>query len=393
MEEWVPRFEQQHQKVITYPALKEVVSLADQYITGAAFPKKAIDLLDEVTVYAASRPQHPYVTPEDVDTVVTERTDIPVGKIREKERETLLNLEDLLHERVIDQNEAVGDVSEALRRARTEVTVREGPMGTFLFLGPTGVGKTETSKALSAIYFGSEERMIRIDMSEFQEVSDIDRLIGSAEQNGVLTDAVRDDPFSLVLLDEIEKAHPNILDVFLQVLDEGYVTDGLGRRISFESTIIIGTSNAGADLIWEKVNEGEKRELIKDDLFSHFFKRNLFRPEFLNRFDSVVIFKPLGQEELLEIADLMFEDLKENMQQKEITVTVPPSVKERVVELGYDPAFGAREMRRVIQEKVENVLAEALLSEDIGRGDKVKIEPEGESGFRVVSVAQPAASP
>ncbi len=390
LENWMPYFETHHKKVVTYAALKETVQLASQYMTGTASPKNAIDLLDETMVYAANQPRNTYVTPGDVDTVVTERTEVPVGKIQQKEKEVLRNLEDLLHERIINQNEAVGDVSEALRRARTQVTVREGPMGTFLFLGPTGVGKTETSKALAAIYFGSEERMIRVDMSEFQSVDDITRLIGSEEQDGVLTTAVREDPFSLVLLDEIEKAHPNILNLFLQVLDEGFVTDGMGRTVNFKNTIIIGTSNAGADVIWDKVQEEKGAELIKEDLFERFFENNTFRPEFLNRFDSVVIFKPLSTEHLVEIADLMFREIQENMQNKEIELVVPPPVKKRVAELGYDPAFGAREMRRVLQEKVENELANALLEDRIQRGDKVKLQVKGTEEFEVIPLKQPA---
>lgn len=381
LEDWVPYFEGRYKKLITYPCLKEVVSLAARYLPDTAFPQKAIDLLDEVMVAASKRPEHPLVLPEDVDRVVTEKTEIPVGKIEEKEKETLLNLEALIHRRIVNQEEAVSDLSEALRRARTEITIRQGPMGTFLFLGPTGVGKTETSKALAEIYFGSEKRMIRLDMSEFQQVADIARLIGSAGQEGLLTTKVREDPFSLLLLDEIEKAHPNILNLFLQVLDEGFLTDGLGRKVNFRNAIIIGTSNAGSDLIWKT------RDISKDELMLHLIEKKIFRPEFLNRFDGIILFNPLSRSNLLDIADLMLEKVKENLRNREIILLISPPVKEKIVDLSYSPTFGAREMKRVIQDKIENILAVALLQERIKRGDKVGVEigPEGEFNLIVNS--------
>ncbi len=383
LEDWLPIFEAKYRKVITYQALTRVVENAQKYLPDTAFPKKAIDLLDQVMVYSASLPQHPFVTPEDVDYVTTQLTEIPVGKIKEKERELLLNLEKVLHQRIIDQEEAIKEISEALRRARTEITIRKGPIGTFLFLGPTGVGKTETCKALAEVYFGSEERMIRIDMSEFQKVDDIPRLIGGKGMDGILTTQVRENPFSLVLLDEIEKAHPNILNLFLQILDEGYVTDGYGRKVNFKNTIIIGTSNAGAEIIWEDVRQDKKLDLIKEDLFAYLFKKGLFRPEFLNRFDAVIVYKPLEKHHLLEIAKLMFKRLAENLKKQEIELFVSPKALEKVVELGYNPAFGAREMRRVIQDKVENLLAVALLEGKIKRGDKVLVEIDLAGNFEL----------
>ena len=285
----------------------------------------------------------------------------------------LLKLEDLIHRRIINQDEAVKEVSSALRRARAEVTIKKKPMGTFLFLGPTGVGKTETSKALSEIYFGSEEKMIRLDMSEFQSIQDIPRLIGSPGEEGLLTTPVRESPFSLILLDEIEKAHPNILNLFLQVLDEGHLTDGQGRKVDFKNAIIIATSNAAAEIIWEALKTNKKLDIIKDDLLSYLFEKAIFRPEFINRFDGVVVFKPLTKENLFEIADLLLQKLKKNLKEKEIEFVISSALKERIVELGYDPKFGAREMKRVIQNKVENVLALALLSGELVRGQKVEV--------------------
>ena len=334
-----------------------------------------MDLLDEVMVYVSST-KDKVVLPKHVATIFSEKTQIPVGEVEIKEKEVLLNLENLIHKRIINQEEAVKEISSALRRARVEVTVRKGPMGVFLFLGPTGVGKTETTKALSEIYFGSENKMIRLDMSEFQAVKDIQRLIGSPGQEGLLTTKVSEDPFSLVLLDEFEKAHPNILNLFLQVFDEGHLTDGLGRKVSFQNAIIIATSNAGYLVILDALKKKVAFSGIKNKLLDYLFKNRIFRPELINRFDGVIIFKALTKDNLLKIAELLLSKVKENLKKKDIEFIITPELKEKVVELGYSPIFGAREMRRVIQNKVENVLAEAILGEDLKRGDRAKIDPK-----------------
>jgi ATP-dependent Clp protease ATP-binding subunit ClpC len=255
LENFVPTLEKKHKVFITYSALRDIVKYCARYIVDTPFPKKAIDLLDETVVYVANFTTTPVVLPEHVARIVSDKTQIPVGEIEIEEREILLNLEKLIHQRIINQEEAVKEISTALRRARADITVRKGPMGAFLFLGPTGVGKTETSKALAEIYFKSEENMIRIDMSEFQAIEDIPRLIGSIDQEGLLTTKVRERPFSLILLDEFEKAHPNILNLFLQVFDEGHLTDGLGRKISFKNTMLIATSNAGYKIILQALKE------------------------------------------------------------------------------------------------------------------------------------------
>jgi ATP-dependent Clp protease ATP-binding subunit ClpA len=343
-------------------------------VANTPFPKKAIDLLDEVMVYASRYAKSEIVLPEHVARIVSEKTRIPVGEMEKTERETLLKLEDLIHQRIINQEEAVKEVSEAMRRARAEITIRKGPIGAFLFLGPTGVGKTETSKALTEIYFGSEERMIRLDMSEFQKEEDISRLIGDGEHEGMFTSKVKENPFSLILLDEIEKAHPDILNLFLQVLDEGFLTDGFGRRIDFKNSIIIATSNAGYKIILEGIEQKFAWVEVKKRILDYVFEQAIFRPEFINRFDGVVIFSPLSKENLFEIAGLMLGKLKDNLALKHIEMEVTPDLKERVVELGYNPIFGAREMRRVVQDKIENVLARALLAGEIGRGDRIKID-------------------
>ena len=373
LENLVPQKEMKYKQFISYPALRDIIKFSDKYLADAPFPEKAIDLLDDVVSYC-SQLKEKIILPKHVANIVSERTEIPVGEIETKEKEKLLNLEALIHKRIINQEIAVKEVSEALRRARTEISIRKGPMGAFLFLGPTGVGKTETAKSLTEIYFGSEKKMIRLDMSEFQTVSDIPRLIGSQGEEGLLTTKVIEDPFSLILLDEIEKAHPNILNLFLQVLDEGHVTDGVGKKISFKNTIIIATSNAGFLIILDALKEKKKMEDIREDLFNYLFKEKIFRPEFINRFDAVVLFKALTKENLLAISGLMLNKLKRNLAKKSIEFVITDELKKKIVELSYDPKFGARKMNRVIQDKVGNVFAKALLANEIKRGDRVEVE-------------------
>jgi len=375
------RLEAKYKTLVSYPALRAIIDYCSKYIPAIPFPEKAMDLLDEVIIQV-SQHKEKIVLPEDVARIVSEKTQIPVGEIEIKEREILLNLEAMFHQRIINQEEAVKEVSSALRRARAEITVRKRPMGSFLFLGPTGVGKTETSKALAEIYFGSEEKMIRLDMSEFQAVEDIPRLIGSPGEEGLLTTPVRENPFSLILLDEIEKAHPNILNLFLQVFDEGHLTDGLGRKVDFNNTIIIATSNAGYQIILEAIRERAEWPGVKEKLLDYLFEKAIFRPEFINRFDAVVVFKPLSKENLLDISELLLQKLKKNLAQKDIDFIITLGLKEKITELGYDPTFGARQMRRVIQDRVENVLAQAILSGQLKRGNRVEIDPE-EFGLKI----------
>lgn len=373
LENMVFGLERKYKKFISFPALREIVSLADKYFP-IPFPKSAMDLLDEVMVYVSSLPDK-IILPKHVANVVSGKTEIPVGEVEDKERVVLLNLENLLHERIINQEEAVREVSTALRRARAQVTVRKGPMGAFLFLGPTGVGKTETAKALAQVYFGSEERMVRLDMSEFQAAADIPRLLGSPGEEGLLTTQIRENPFSLLLLDEIEKAHPNILNLFLQVLDEGFVTDGLGRKVDFKNCIIIATSNAGYQIILKAIEEKKEWIGVKREMLDYLFEEGIFRPEFINRFDAMVVFHPLSKDNLFGIAELLLQKLKRNLEEKNIEFVITLPLKEKIVELGYNPMFGAREMRRVIQDNVENVFASAILSGELDRGDRVEIDP------------------
>jgi ATP-dependent Clp protease ATP-binding subunit ClpC len=376
--------EQKYKRLVSYLALRDVIKLSAKYLPATTFPEKAINLLDEVMVYLLQTKEK-ILLPKHVAKIVREKTEIPVGEIELKEKEILLNLEKLIHQKIIDQEEAVKEVSAALRRARAEIRVRKGPMGSFLFLGPTGVGKTETAKALAEIYFGSEKRMIRLDMSEFQNIEDIPRLLGSPGEEGLLTTPVRENPFSLVLLDEFEKAHPNILNLFLQVLDEGHLTDGLGRKVDFKNTIVIATSNAGYQLIFKaskpvrnKISNGLKKENhpfqeMREELINFLVENGIFRPELLNRFDAVVLFKPLSKEDLSAISELMLKKIQKKLKEKEIEFLISQPLKEKIAELSYTPEFGARQMERVIEDKIGNVLAQAILSGEIKRGEKIEI--------------------
>jgi ATP-dependent Clp protease ATP-binding subunit ClpC len=370
--------EKKYRRFIPYQAIRDIIKFSGKYIQAVPFPKKAVDLLDEAMTFL-SQTKEKVLLSRHIALLVSQKTQIPVGDLETKEKETLLNLEELIHTKIINQEEAVKEVASALRRARTEIGSRKGPMGSFLFLGPTGVGKTETAKALAAIYFGSEERMVRLDMSEYQNVQDTERLLGSATQEaifqgGTFCTQVRENPFSLILLDELEKAHPNILNLFLQVLDEGHITDGLGRKVSFQHTIIIATSNAGSQLILQALKDQKDFATLKEEIIDYLFKEEIYRPEFLNRFDAVVLFKPLAKEHLLQIVDLMLSKLKKNLAERGIEFSVTQPLKEKLAELGYDPKFGARNLKRVIQDNVENAFALALLRNTIQRGDKVEMQ-------------------
>ena len=368
--------EYKYKILLLYPSIREIVNLTARYMPSLTFPRKALDVMNEAFAYV-QRKREKVILPHHIAEIISKKTEIPIGKMEVKEKEVLLNLENLIHSRLVNQEEAVSEISIAMRRARMGIASKTRPMGTFLFLGPSGVGKTETAKALAQIYFGSENKMIRIDMSEFQAISDVPRLIGATspvEMQGLLTTPVRETPFSLVLLDEIEKAHPNILNLFLQVLDEGHITDGQGRKVVFTNTIIICTSNAGAEMIFQQVESNQPLE--KDKLFKELFAKNTFRPEFVNRFDATILFHPLTKDNLLKIAQLSLQGLQKNLKEKDISFEITDTLKEKIVELSYKPEFGAREMRRVIQDKVENAIASALLSDKIKKGDRFEVNPE-----------------
>jgi ATP-dependent Clp protease ATP-binding subunit ClpA len=291
-----------------------------------------------------------------------------------------MNLDQIMHERVIGQDEAVKLVVSALRRARAELRDEKRPIVNLLFLGPTGVGKTELAKTVAETYFGNENSMVRLDMSEYQNQDSIARLLGvpGSNRGGLLTEAVRKTPFAVLLLDEIEKAHPDILNIFLQVMDDGRLTDSLGRTVDFTNVILIATSNAGSQYIQDEVTKGTSTELIKDALIRGGALREIFRPEFLNRFDGTIVFKPLTQDEIFQVAGLMLKGVAKRLLTKGITLTVTPEAQTELAKAGFDPIFGARPLRRVVQEQVDNALANYLLTGEIGRRDEVIFDVGGQ---------------
>ncbi len=313
------------------------------------------------------------VTDEEIALIVERWTGIPVSRLMQGEREKLLHLEDILHKRVIGQDEAVKSVSEAILRSRAGIQSPNRPIGSFLFLGPTGVGKTELAKALAEALFDDEKNMIRIDMTEYMEKFSVSRLIGAPpgyvgyEEGGQLTEAVRRRPYSVILFDEVEKAHPDVFNILLQVLDDGHVTDSQGRVVDFKNTVIILTSNLGSQYLLEGIDEsGNITESAKTAVQS--LLRQQFRPEFLNRLDETVFYKPLSKENITGIVDLMIADLNRRLEDKRITVTLSPEGKQYIIDNGYDPVFGARPLRRFIQHNVETLLARELIAAQIQPG-------------------------
>ena len=318
------------------------------------------------------------VTEEEVAKIVCRWTGIPVAKLMEGEKEKILNLENILHKRVIGQDEAVTRVSEAILRSRAGIQDPDRPIGSFLFLGPTGVGKTELAKALSETLFDDEKNIIRIDMSEYMEKHSVSRLIGAPpgyvgyDEGGQLTEAVRRKPYSVVLFDEVEKAHPDVFNVLLQVLDDGRITDSQGRTVDFKNTIIILTSNLGSHSILDGIDsEGNITQQARDEV--HALLKQQFRPEFLNRLDEIIFYKPLTKENILHIVDLMLDDLRRRLSDKHLRLNVSDAAKALIVERGYDPNFGARPLRRFIQSKVETLVAKKIISSDLSSGDVIEI--------------------
>lgn len=378
LEDVIPHIEQKTKSVVSYEAIKQIVADAEKYIQNIPNPEKSINLLDSVATHAVIERGKTIIMPKDVDSYITTKYQVPAGEASDVEKEKLINLDKYLHESVIGQNEAILAVSNALRRARAGVSGGKKPIGTFLFLGPTGVGKTETAKALSRAYFGSEGSMVRLDMSEYQNKEDIYRLIGGnvlgEELQGSLTTAIRENPFSLLLFDEIEKAHKDILDLFLQLLDEGFITDGFGRKVSFTNNIVIATSNAGSNLIREAVRSSQDYESVKKALLEYLQQESIYRSEFLNRFTSVIVFSPLSEPEIVQVAGLMINRLKKTMiENKGITIAIDAPAVAKLAKIGYDPQMGARPMERAIQDKVENLLASKILSNELKKGDSITI--------------------
>ena len=441
-----PKYEDHHKLLISDEAIVAAVKLSSKYITDRFLPDKAIDVIDEASskvrlkvstlspegkelekdlrelikekeeairnqefekasqlrddeadlkdrireMAQKYREEHeankPTVTAENVAEVIATMTGVPVTKLTEGESERLLKLEETLHARVIGQNDAVVAISKAIRRARVGLKSPNRPIGSFIFCGPTGVGKTELAKALAEAVFGSEDNMIRVDMSEFMEKHSTAKLIGSPpgyvgyDDGGHLTELIRKKPYSVVLFDEIEKAHPDVFNIMLQILDDGRLTDSKGRHINFKNTIIIMTSNVGASMITTTSKLGfstsddeskDKYEKLKETVTEEMKKA--FRPEFLNRIDETIVFAHLKQEEIREIVDLMLKDLFKRLAERELSVEVTDEVKDHLAKNGYSEAYGARPLRRLIQRKIEDNLAEEILSGKYSQGDTIRI--------------------
>lgn len=371
MQDHVISTEYRRKVTYMYQALKEAYSLSERYVHDLAMPGRALKLLESAASYA----ENGLVTNRSVQRAIEETMDIKVSVASdESEREKLLQLEDLIHQRMINQTRAVQVVSDALRRARAGVRSTSRPIGTFLFLGPTGVGKTELSKALADVYFGGEDRIIRLDLNEFVSADDVARLIADgADDPHSLTAMARKQPFSVVLLDEIEKAHPNVLTTLLQLLDEGILRDIKNREISFRDTIVIATSNAGADRIRELIERGYQLEQFESHITNELISSGQFRPEFLNRFDEIVVFRPLTKPELVQVIDLMIAGVNKTLAPQKVSVEVAPDAKQMLVDHGYDPRLGARPMRRVVQRTVENMVARQMLSGQVAPGSVINI--------------------
>ena len=327
------------------------------------------------------------VTEEEIARVVSRWTGIPLAKLMEGEREKILHLDDILHKRVIGQDEAVTKVSEAILRSRAGIADPDRPIGSFLFLGPTGVGKTELAKALAESLFDDEHNLIRIDMTEYMEKFSVSRLIGAPpgyvgyDEGGQLTEAVRRKPYSVVLFDEIEKAHPDVFNILLQVLDDGRITDSQGRTVDFKNTIIILTSNLGSSYLLDGIDEnGEISEDAKAKV-SELLKQS-FRPEFLNRLDEIVYYKPLTKDNISKIIELLIADLKDRLKDKQLKLEITPQAKELIIENGYDPVYGARPLKRYLQSKIETMIARTIVGSDLNAGDTIVIEKSGDD-FKV----------
>ena len=361
-----------HSKVlVTYEAVREAYRLSGQYMQEDAYPGKAITLLDQATPYAANQ----VMTAETVQAALEKMRGVRVSRAAAPEAEMLLHLEDRIHQRMINQVQAVNVVASALRRGRAGVSNPKRPVGSFLFLGPTGVGKTELARSLAAVYFGDERQMIRLDMSEYQQPEDVARLLSPGGQGvSSLLLSIRQQPFSVVLLDEVEKAHPNILNLLLQILDEGQLTDAQGRPASFRSAIIIATSNAGAADITARIKAGGDLSAFERPLLDKLIAGGQFRPELINRFDEIVLFRPLKEPELLQVAQLMLGEVNRTLAPQNISVKLTPEALQRLVQAGYDPEFGARPMRRIIQKTVENAVAVKILGGQAQAGSVIALD-------------------
>ncbi|HII3993630.1 TPA: AAA family ATPase [Enterococcus faecium 1,230,933] len=360
---------------------QKVLASREEDFEKAAYYRDQINKLQKMKERQLTEEETPVITEKDMEKIVEQRTGIPVGELKEKEQTQLKNLADDLKAHVIGQDNAVDRVAKAIRRNRVGLNKQNRPIGSFLFVGPTGVGKTELAKQLAYELFGSQDSMIRFDMSEYMEKHSVSKLIGSPpgyvgyEEAGQLTEKVRRNPYSLVLLDEVEKAHPDVLHMFLQILDDGRLTDAQGRTVSFKDTIIIMTSNAGTGKVEANVGFGAARECVTRSVLNQL--NNYFTPEFLNRFDGIIEFSALSKENLMTIVTLMLDDVNQMLAAQQLHIEVPTNVKEKLVDLGYDPSMGARPLRRTIQEQIEDGIAEFYLDHPSIHELKAKLDKDG----------------
>ncbi len=387
VESKVPEIESVYNIAFTYSALERIVSLSTRYIHGEAQPGKAVSLMTQVSQEAslrAGKRKKVWVTDKEVEQIVSDKTGIPVTQVGEQEQDLLVNLEDKISEKYINQTAAVKSVAVALRRARTQLGSSGRPIANLLFLGPTGVGKTELAKRLAEVYFNGRENMIRLDMSEYQEKQSVRNLIGAplgvgdGKVEGNLVSAIRKNPFIVVLLDEFEKAHPDILNIFLQVMEDGRLTAPSGETYDFTSSLIIATSNAGAEFIQSGVREGKSVAQISEELKQNELSKH-FKPELINRFDSVVVFETLSFRHIVDIAKLLLDKLAQKLAEREIRLDVAPGALRELAEKGYVPEQGARPLRRIIQDNIEDKIARLILGKKISMRDTVLVK----EGFTV----------
>lgn len=372
------RYEQAHKVIVPYETLENIIQKSEFYITYIPFPEKAVELLDSCCTFAASKSKTkntvPIVLPEDVDVVLSEKTHIPTS-LTNNLKEKLVDLDNLLKEEIIQQDDAIQLVSSAIRRSFVLMGKRKKPLATFMFLGPTGVGKTQTAKAINSVFFGIKNEILRFDMSLYQSKLDITKLIGSMEfgNPGLLTAAIREHQYGVLLLDEIEKADKELLNIFLTILDEGYYTDGYGKRVDCKNLVIVATSNAGSDYIFQQSIDVQNNN-SSNNLINYLVEHRIFSPEFLNRFDGVMVYKPLSQDAVILIAKKQIAIISNDIYKlHKVKLNVSDEYLETLARKGYDPKFGARNMERLIRQEIEDKVAILLLENMVKEGDRIKI--------------------